>query len=314
MDKAKILSEVKDYLMMTLACLIFAFAWECFVIPNEMSSGGLMGLCTIIQYATNDFLSAPIMYVVINAVMILGAMAFLGIGFGFKTVFCILMSTVCFELVDKMTFLHCAPGGFFYVNEKVLVPIIAGVLEAVALGMILKRGGSTGGTDIVALIVNKYWPVAMSKVFLISDIIVVSLMLFLPDKHFADMIYGFEMLVTFSITIDMVLSGQKSSIQLMVFSDKYDQIADYIIKDLKRGVTVLKAQGWFTKKDKNVLLIVMSRKQFPTLSKAIKDMDPKAFLSVTQASSVYGEGFDEIKTGIKDKLKKDGRKESSDKC
>lgn len=297
---------IKDYLILTLACFIFGLAWEGFMIPNGMSAGGMMGLCTVIQYATNGLIQAQYSYFVLNALLVLVAVAAMGIGFGFKTIYCIAMSSIAMGVLEKLTVLHCIDGSFFFVQETVLIPIIAGVLEATGIGLVLRFGGSTGGTDIVALMVNKYWPVSLSTAFLVSDLIVCSLLLFLPEKCFSDMCYGLAELVTFSLMIDMVVGGKKSSYQLLVFSDKYVEIADHIITNMGRGVTVLKAQGWYTKKDKNVLLILINQKEFPSLSKVIKDVDPRAFMSVSKTNSVYGEGFDEIKAGVKiKKVKKD---------
>lgn len=297
---------IKDYLILTLACFIFGLAWEGFMIPNGMSAGGMMGLCTVIQYATNGLIQAQYSYFVLNALLVLVAVAAMGIGFGFKTIYCIAMSSIAMGVLEKLTVLHCIDGSFFFVQETVLIPIIAGVLEATGIGLVLRFGGSTGGTDIVALMVNKYWPVSLSTAFLVSDLIVCSLLLFLPEKCFSDMCYGLAELVTFSLMIDMVVGGKKSSYQLLVFSDKYVEIADHIITNMGRGVTVLKAQGWYTKKDKNVLLILINQKEFPSLSKVIKDVDPRAFMSVSKTNSVYGEGFEEIKAGVKiKKVKKD---------
>ena len=183
-------------------------------------------------------------------------------------------------------------------------------MEAVGIGLILRYGGSTGGTDIVALMVNKYWPISLSKIFLYSDFVIIFLILLLPDKSFADMIYGLIEIVVFTMFIDTVVGGRRSSYQLLVFSDRYQEIADHIINNMDRGVTLLKAQGWYTKNDRNVLLILISQKQFPTLSKVIKDLDPKAFISVTNTHNVYGEGFDEIKTGITRKKKKEDADQS----
>lgn len=297
---------IKEYLILTLACFIFGLAWEGFMIPNGMSAGGMMGLCTVIQYATNGLIQAQYSYFVLNALLVLVAVAAMGIGFGFKTIYCIAMSSIAMGVLEKLTVLHCIDGSFFFVQETVLIPIIAGVLEATGIGLVLRFGGSTGGTDIVALMVNKYWPVSLSTAFLVSDLIVCSLLLFLPEKCFSDMCYGLAELVTFSLMIDMVVGGKKSSYQLLVFSDKYVEIADHIITNMGRGATVLKAQGWYTKKDKNVLLILINQKEFPSLSKVIKDVDPRAFMSVSKTNSVYGEGFDEIKAGVKiKKVKKD---------
>jgi len=145
--------------------------------------------------------------------------------------------------------------------------------------------------------------VSLSKVFLISDIVVVSLLLLLPEKTFTDMVYGFVEIITFSAIIDSVVGGNKSSYQLLVFSDHYADIADHITRNMNRGVTVLSAQGWFTRKEKNVLLILISRKQLPELTKVIKEADPRAFMSVSSTNNVYGEGFEEMKTGLKLKNK-----------
>ena len=262
-----------------------------------------MGLCTVIQYATGGAIPASISYIVINAVLILAAVLLMGIGFGFKTIYCIALSSLAMSLISATPALHCVEGQFFYVRETLVIPVLAGILEATGIGLILRYGGSTGGTDIVALMVNKYWPVSLSKVFFISDLVIICLILFLPDKSFADMIYGLIEIVIFTMFIDTVVGGRRSSYQLLVFSDKYEEIADHIINNMDRGVTLLKAQGWYTKRDKNVLLILLAQKQFPALSKVIKDLDPKAFISVTNTHNVYGEGFDEIKTGLIKKKK-----------
>lgn len=303
MDK-KIWSKIHDYLVLTVSCFIFAWAWEGFMIPNALSAGGMMGLCTVVQYATGGLIEAQYSYIAVNAVLILIAVAAMGIGFGFKTIYCIVVSTLAMGLIGNLEFLHSIPGQFFYVRELILVPVLAGVMEAVGLGLVIRFGGSTGGTDIVALMVNKYWPVSLSKAFLVSDLVIVALILLLPGKTFADMTYGVIQIVTFTMMVDIVVGGQKSSYQLMVFSDHYQAIADHIINDLDRGVTVLKAQGWYTKKEKDVLLILINRKELPALMKEIKNIDSRAFMSVAPTNNVYGEGFEEIKAGLPDRKKK----------
>ena len=298
-EKIDVKKVLRDYFMLTMACFFFAMAWECFLIPNGMGAGGMMGLCTVIQYATAGFIKAQYSYVVINAVLIIIAVLLMGIGFGFKTIYCIAVSTLAMGLVSRLGVLHCVPGGFFYIQERVLIPIVAGVFEAVGIGLVLRYGGSTGGTDIVALMVNKYWPVSLSMAFLVADLVICAMLLFLPDKNFSDMCYALEEVVVFSMMIDTVVGGKRSSYQLMVFSEKYGEIADHIIQNMDRGVTVLKAQGWFTKKEKNVLYILISQRELPSLTKVIRETDPKAFMSVSPTNNVYGEGFEEIKTGMK---------------
>lgn len=309
MMKGKVKTLFKEYLILTIASFIFAAAWECFMIPNGMSAGGMMGLCTIIQYATGDLIPAQVSYIAINAVLMVIAVLAMGIGFGFKTIYCIVVSTLAMGLISGMDALHSVPGEFFYIEEKVLVPIFAGVLEALGIGLILRYGGSTGGSDIVALMINKYWPVSLSTTFLIMDLFICAALLLLPEKNFSDMCYGLEMVVVFSFMVDTVVGGKKSSYQLFVFSDRYKEIADYIIYKMERGVTVLQAQGWYTKKSREVLMILISQKELPSLNKVIKDIDPRAFMSISATNNVYGEGFEEMKTGVKLKKKNQDRDE-----
>ena len=303
--KNKLIKVLWEYLALTVACFIFAFAWEGLMIPNGMSAGGMMGLCTVVQYATGGFIQAQYSYIALNAILIVVAVLAMGIGFGFKTIWCIVVSTLAMQLLAGAEFMHSVPGQFFFVQETILIPILAGAAEAVGIGLVLRFGGSTGGTDSVALMVNKYWPVSLSSTFLVSDLFIICLLLFLPDKNFSDACYGLVEVVTFSLVIDMVVGGKKSSYQLLVFSHRHREIADYITDVMSRGVTVLKAQGWYTKQEKDVLLILINQKEFPQLSKVIKDIDPKAFISVSPTNNVYGEGFDEIKAGIRKSKKKD---------
>ncbi len=298
MMRNQALRIVWEYITLTIACFIFSMAWECFMIPNGMSAGGLMGLSTIIQYATGGTMPAQYTYFAINAFLIIVAMIAMGIGFGFKTIWCIVVSSLTMQLFAGMESLHAIPGEFFYMEERLLIPIVAGVLEAVGLGLVLRYGGSTGGTDIVAVMINKYWPVQLGTVFLLSDVVICALLLALPDKNFSDMCYGLLEVVIFSFVVDIVVGGRRSSYQLLVFSDKYDQIADHITGRMDRGVTVLKAQGWYTKNDRNVLLILISQSQMAEISRVIKQIDPRAFLSISPTHNVYGEGFGEIKTGV----------------
>lgn len=303
-DRRKLLSTVKDYLILTVASFLFAFAWEGFMIPNGMSAGGMMGLCTIVQYATGGFIQAQYSYIVINAVLIIVAVLAMGIGFGFKTIYCIVVSSLAMGLVGSLDFLHSAPGEFLFIQERVLIPVFAGAIEAIGIGLILRYGGSTGGTDIISLMVNKYWPISLSMIYLVTDVIICSLLLFLPEKNFSDMCYGLEELVVFSLMIDIVVGGKRSSYQLLVFSEHYKEIADHIITNMDRGVTILKAHGWYTKKDKDVLLILINQKELPSLTRVIKEVDPRAFMSISPTNNVYGEGFEEIKTGVSLKKKK----------
>lgn len=299
--KNKTLKAIGEYLILILGSLLFAIAWEGFVIPNNMSSGGMMGLFTVIQYATKGAVDASLLYMVVNVALLVVAFAILGLKFGIRTVFCIILTSVFMPMVAQIPWLHSVPGNFLALPDPILVPVIGGLLEGVALGLVFRYNGSTGGSDILAMFINKYWPVSLGKFFIITDSIIITSILLLPDKQFGDMVYGYIMMLISALVLDWVSTGAKSTVQLLVFSSQYEKIADHITRDLDRGVTVLKAMGWYTKSDKNVLLILVRKKELFDLTKSIKEVDPKAFMSVSNASGVYGEGFEEIKVGFKKK-------------
>lgn len=304
----KIRQTVLEYLVMTLGCVLFAISWEGFVIPNNMSSGGLMGLCTVIQYSTNGVLPASLLYMGFNVLLVVFAFVAMGLSFGVRTIYCIALTSLMMPVIAGIPWIHSVPGNFLALPDPILVPVIAGLLEGLGLGLVFKHDGSTGGMDIVALFVNRHWPISTGRFFLVADFIIITSILFLPGKIFGDMVYGYIMMVVSALILDWVTLGSKSSVQILVFSQKYDVIADRIINDLDRGVTVLRAQGWFTKKDRNVLLILVRKKQLMEVTRLVKNTDPKAFVSVSQTGSVYGEGFEEIKTGLT-KKKKNGTSE-----
>lgn len=302
--RSKIGGILIDYLVMTIGVLFVTVAWECFMIPNGMSAGGLMGLCAVIEYATGGAIIASYSYAVINIALILIAIWAFGIGFGFRTLYCIGMQALALKLFANLDFLQAVPGNFLYIHDRVMIPVIAGVLEAVGIGLTIRKGGSTGGTDIIALMVNKYWPVSLSRMFFITDFIIITSILFLPGKVFGDMVYGYIMMAAYAAVIDFVVVGDRGAVQLLVFSSHHKEIADYIINKMERGVTVLKAIGWYTKQEKDVLLLLMRRNEVPEVSKVIKTLDSKAFMTVNSVGGVYGEGFEEIKAGITGKKKK----------
>ncbi len=304
MNTDKSITCFKEYLILSFGTLIYCMAWVCFMIPNNIASGGLTGMCTILQFATNGGIPVAYSFIIANVILLIIAFIVLGKGVGFKTIYCILLSTLFFEFLPRFAFLESIPGQPLYISEKVLVPIIGGLMEAVGIGFILHYGGSTGGTDIIALIVNKFWPVSLGKAYFYMDIFIIASILLIPGKTVQDMVYGYIAMITFSLMVDFVLLGRKSTVQVLIFSQKYDRIADYIIEKMDRGVTVLKSVGWYTKQEKDVLLVLVRKTQLSSLTKVVKEIDKNAFVSVSPASSVYGEGFEEIKAGVSKKPSK----------
>lgn len=287
----KVMSVLWDYFLMTVGSVIFCMAWTSFVIPNGVASGGLTGLCTIIQYGTG----IPIgwTYPILNVILLLLGFLVLGKGFGIKTIYVIALTSLLFDILPQFPQLEVM------MDEKLLVALVGGLMEAVGIGLVLQRGGSTGGTDIIAMIINKYWPISPGKVYLYTDIFIISSVLLVPDKGLVDMIYAYVMMLGFSFGVDYVLLGNKSSIQILIFSSKYQEIADHMINSVQRGVTALESVGWYSQVESKVLLVIARKNQMNEIVNEVKNIDKKAFISVSTTMSVYGEGFEEVKAGLK---------------
>ena len=303
MARNKVLVCIYDYVVITLGVVLFVMAWQCFLLPNNMIDGGLTGASALLSMVTG--ISVDIWYFGVNVLLLILALFILGRGFGLKTIYAIVVSTLFFRLLgsEQMSWLWAVEGNVLYVKEGILVPIIGGLLEAVGLSLIIMRGGSTGGTDILALIVNKFWPITVGRFYLYVDFVVITLLILVPGHCFTDVVYGYVTMGVCAYVLDLILLGKDSTVQVIVFSNRIDEIGDYITNKMERGVTGLKAVGWYTKTDRLVLMVMLRRTELPELVKSIKDLDPKAFVTVVPANNVYGEGFDEIKVGLPRKKK-----------
>ena len=205
MKTSKVLNVLWDYFLMTLGTLIFVMAWTSFLQPNNLASGGLTGLTTILDYATQGRIPMDVTYALLNIVLLVAGFLFLGKTFGFKTIYVIALSSALFWILPE-----------YFPNlevvdpelDKIMVVLIGGAMESIGIGMILLRGGSTGGTDIVAMILNKYWPISPGKVYLYSDVFIVSSLLLVPAEQgggLVNMIYAYVVMLVFSFGVDYVL-------------------------------------------------------------------------------------------------------------
>ena len=307
MKNNKFLMTLWDYFLMTVGSLIFCMAWTSIIIPTGLTSGGLTGLCTIIEYATGGAIPMGLPYWIMNIGLL--ALGFLTIGraFGVKTIYVIVLTSVLFNVLPMFPSLECHD----FENDKLIGALLGAALESVGLGLVLLRGGSSGGTDIIAMMINKYWPVSPGRVYLLTDIFIIASLFLLPDKGLIDVVYAYVIMRGFSFGIDFVLLGNKSSVQILVFSSKYKDIADHVIYNVHRGVTALQSVGWYSQKESKVLLIVSRKQQMNEVINEIKLIDKNAIISASTANGVYGEGFEEVKTGLK--LKKNSKIEEPEK-
>ncbi len=300
MKQNKILATLWDYFLMTVGAVIFCMAWTSIIIPTGLTSGGLTGLSTIIEYATGGAIPMGVPYWIINVGLLVIGFLSLGRAFGIKTIYVIILTSVLFNVLPNFPELEYHG---FKEGDKLVGALLGAALESIGLGLVLLRGGSSGGTDIIAMIMNKYWPVSPGRVYLYTDVLIIASLFLIPGTELIDVVYAYIIMLGFSFGIDFVLLGNKSSVQILVFSSKYEQIADHIINNVHRGVTALQSVGWYSQQESKVLLIVSRKYQMNEVLREIKSIDPKAFVSVSTAMSVYGEGFEEVKTGFKKEKK-----------
>ncbi len=297
MDRNKVLSTLKSYAIITVGLILYVLAWVVFIIPHQLVGGGVTGISAVIQYCTGFHVSYS--FFIINGILLLIALKVLGPAFGVKTVYAMVVTTLLLRFLPMVI-----PQEFIQIialdNGKLLSVIIRGMLSALGISLTFSQGGRSRGTDIVALMITKYRAISPGKILLILDIFIIGSSLIVPTEgswgvRVANLVYGYVMAGVFSVSLDLFVSGSKQSVQILIFSKNYEQIANRITSELHRGVTALEGKGWYTKTESTVLVVVARKNEQKFLLNLIKEMDPQAFLSVSSVSGVYGSGFDVIK-------------------
>ena len=301
--RTSISTLLKEYALVTLGVVSYAIGWTIFLLPNNLIGGGVSGFASIVYYATG--IQMGITYLVLNVILLLIGTKILGTGFGGKTIYAIIMTAAMLSIMPKLIptdFIH----EFALSNGKLICTVLGGIIAGVGIGLSISSGGSSGGTDIVALLWCKFHPASPGRVILIIDFGIILSSLLFPSYtetgellSFADklavVVYGLIMVTVSGYAIDMYISGSKQSVQAFIFTKKVTEMADAIAFDMKRGVTVLPAKGWYSKEDKQVIMVVTRKSDLNLLFKYVKTIDPDAFLSVSTVMGVYGQGFDTIK-------------------
>lgn len=298
---------LKEYALVTLGVVSYALGWSIFLLPNNLIGGGVSGFASIVFYATG--ISMGVTYFILNILLLIIGTKILGTGFGGKTIYAIFMTSLMLSLMPELI-----PSDFIsefaLSNGKLVCTILGGMIAGFGIGLSISQGGSTGGTDIIALVWCKYSPASPGRVILIVDVgIILSSLLFpshtesgelLPfAEKLAVIVYGLIQVTVSGYAVDLYLSGSKQSVQAFIFTKKVAEMADAIAFDMKRGVTVLPAKGWYSKEDKQVLMVVTRKADLNLLLRYVKSIDPDAFLSVSTVMGVYGQGFDTIKVKSK---------------
>lgn len=281
----KLTSTIKDYAIITFGLFMFSLGWLLFLIPAEITGGGVSGIGAVVYFAAR--IPVSVTFLAINAVLVLIAIKILGASFGVKTIYSIIVLTLFFAVFQNVLKKPL-------VDDTFLSAVLGGMSGGIGLGIVFSRGGSTGGTDIFAMIVMKYRNVSPGKIIMLCDVIIIASSYFVfqsPEK----LVYGYVTMWVVSFSLDSFLSGANRSAQLFIISRKYEEIANFINNEAIRGVTILEGTGWYTKENSKVVMSVVRKRETSNIFRKIREIDPDAFITMASVMGVYGQGFEKLK-------------------
>lgn len=301
--RINVFQEARDYLSITLGLIMYAIGFTFFQLPYQITTGGVAGLGAVIFYTTG--FPVQFTYFGVNIFLLIVAVKVLGWKFCIKTIYAVFMLTfllgVAQELLEALPTLTddayqlSGQGLPQLVGDQAFMACVMGAaLEGIGLGIVFLNNGSTGGTDIIASIVNKYRDVTLGQMMMFCDIVIITSSIFTPVGSFQKLLFGYCTLIISNLLLDFVMDRGRQSVQFLIFSRQYDEIAA-AISSTGRGVTVLDGQGWYTKNERKVLVVLAKKRESTNIFRIIKHIDPNAFVSQSKVIGVFGEGFDKIK-------------------
>jgi uncharacterized membrane-anchored protein YitT (DUF2179 family) len=291
LNKVDIFNLIQSYFFIIVGLFIYVFAWTAFIIPSHLAGGGVAGIATILHFAFDTPIG--ITNLVINGVLIVIAFRILGTRFIIKTMICTFLVSVSFDVF----------GLYFtepLIKDDILTcTLVGGVLSALGLGIAISNGGNSGGTDIVVLMLSKYRNISYGKTTMMINIAIIASLIFVDPDDVEKLLYSYLNMFITTLLSDYVIGGFRQSFQIMVFSQNNENIAKRISDEINRGVTMMRAYGWFTHKDQDVLITMVHRTEKHTVMRIVKQEDPNAFISVSKVQGVFGKNFDELKISSK---------------
>jgi len=286
---------VLSYVVITFGIMIYTFAWSAFMLPAKIVGGGVSGISSVLNIACGLPLPIGVLNFIINGILLAIGFKVLGSKFGANTIYGIVMSSLCFIFWQQV--LHVE--NLFMVNGQMafdpfMCAIIGGALCGAGIGLTFSMGGNSGGTDIIALIISKFYNVSPGKVIMYLDIFIVGSSYFVSHQ-ITNVVYGYIVMMVMTYVLDMVLDGNKQSYQILVFSAKNKEIGDAITKEIGRGVTLLDGEGGYTHQATKVLMVMAHKTDKPNIMQIIHRIDDNAFISVSKTQGVFGRNFEKLK-------------------
>lgn len=280
---------IREWILIAVGLFMYAFAWKALLLPYQITGGGATGVAALVYYATGIPMFA--IYLAINAVLLFVAIKVIGWQFSFRTIVGVGILTFFLSVIPEFEL-----GFFVSETEGFMATVLGGLLMGTGIGLVFLNNGSSGGTDIIAKIVNKYRNITPGRALLYTDVLIISSSFFLEFGSIEKIVYGLTTLAISTIAVDMVLNGVRQSVQFFIFSKKHEEIATRINIDMHRGVTILDGTGWYSKEPMKVITVVVRKNESINVFRIVKEIDPNAFISQASVIGVYGEGFDVIKS------------------
>lgn len=276
--KKNFLQLAKETFIVTLGCMIMAFNINYFFLGNKLAQGGVGGLSLILHYLSHIDISY--IYFGLNVPLIIAAYIFLGKEFVVKTLYATVVLTISLKIFGNFR----EP-----LDEILMASILGGALNGIGIGIVFYAGGSTGGTDIIAKIINKYYGIALGKVLLAMDFIILSLVAFIFGKII--FMYTLISLIVTAKIVDLIQEGIYSAKGVTIITNKTEELKNRIMQDVERGLTIINAQGAYTQRDVSMLYCVVGKYQLMKVKNIVKEVDPEAFMIVSHVHEVIGKGF-----------------------
>ena len=294
------MKNVSDYVIITLGLVLYALGYTVFLLPYEIVTGGVAGISAILFYSTGF----PVAYTLFGINVLLGVVALRILGWRFlsKTIYAFTMLSFILGLFQQ--FMPVDEAGHYVKilgeGQQFMALILGCTMTGSALAIVFLTGGSTGGTDIIAASVNKYRDISLGTVLTFTDLLIISSCLLIPQ--FGDMlqrahmvVFGLCTMFVENFMLDFIMNRRRQSVQFLIVSSKWQEIAEAIGTKMDHGVTILDGHGWYTGQERKVLCILAKRSESTEIFRLIKMIDSRAFVSQSAVIGVFGEGFDQIK-------------------
>ncbi len=314
---SQVKSVLRDLLAMLMGVILYSVGWTGFILSQGVTTGGLAGITSIIQFATNIPVYIP--YNIINVGLVIVSIIFLGWKFSLKTFIGVSMlfvfipvgqalfgdpaSAVYQNLASWLTSLIPNVGPLFTTDQSLLAVAFGGIFCGGGLFMVFNVNGSTGGTDVIVALFNKYKNISLGRALIMTDAVIIGAS-FLVNIYFRDMavqpaveslaLSAVEIIFC-SVTLDFLTNSNKQSVQLFIFSKEYKKISDAIIVRLNKGTTLIHAEGGYSGNSSKILMLVVRKNMLQNVNRIVREIDPDAFVSQGTVHGVYGQGFDTLK-------------------